>query len=343
MTEVAQTQAGQAPDTGYTAEEAAHLFEEIESGVDTAPESAAKQPQENESDDIEEGEDDDAVQKDEDEEADSEEQEEVEYDPETEIDLGEEKVKLADLIENYKNKPDVEAVKQSAVQEVKQQYQQYEVALTTNAKTYVENLERGNKIISAVLQVNPLGDPPSINDYMYTGADGNPAVDTQGFLMAQAQWGEKQRSYQEIFKAQQEAHRIAKENEALENKVLREKIRTEVRQLIPDLNDDKVKRMHEVAVNVFGLTDDDLSNIQSAKFINVLWHAVERVENRTKDSGALKVVKKAQPKVVKVPSVAPPQRVGSKTDGKNLRAANERLARTGDKNSAAYLIETLGL
>jgi hypothetical protein len=116
-----------------------------------------------------------------------------------------------------------------------------------------------------------------------------------------------------------------------------------IRILNSEINDDTVREMHEVAVNVFELTDDDLSNIQSAQFINVLWHASELIKLRAKEKSALKAVKKAQPKVVKVPSVAPPQRVGSKTDGKNLRAANERLARTGDKNSAAYLIETLGL
>lgn len=339
---VQNTQAPETPAMGYSVEEAAQLFEELEGGQDDAPE--VEEVVEIGDDPVEsEGDDDDTVSENEDEEATEEEAEEVEYDPETEIDLGDAKVKLADLIETYKNKPDVAAVEQAAVQKVRQHYNNYEAALATNAKTYVENLENGNKLISAILQVNPIGEAPKMEDYWVTGADGQPFLDTQGFMMAQYNHGEKVKNYQTIFQAQQEAHRIAKENEAKENEVLRERVRAETFQLIPDLNNAKILKMQEVAKNVFGLTDDDISNLNSAKAINILWHAVQLVEQRTKDSGALKTVKKAQPKVVKLPSVAPQRANGSKVNSKELKSVNDRFAKTGDRNSAAYLIEKLGL
>jgi hypothetical protein len=306
MTEAVQTSpeaTHDAPVGGYTPEQAAALFDDDDAAIDAAPDledegddEAAEEAAEAEGE-SEEAEADDAEESDEPDEADL----------DAVYDIDGKEVALKDLVEAYKNKPDVEAVKQEAAKEAVEKHVQqvgfYENTLANAAAVFDKQMQAAAKSVAALMQLSPIGERPTLKQFTWRDEHGREHKNTEAYLSAVADYDELAGAYAGILNDFDQAAKAKAEIDANQREVERDKTRAQVMkealQLIPDLSRDKLEKMQKLAKEHYGQTDESLENLGSAYAIKALYDLMHYHEIRAKDSGALAKVKKAQPKVIK--------------------------------------------
>lgn len=321
MTEQAQTPEATVSDVpvgGYSAQGLADFFD------DEGDEAASEAVEEQET--VDEGENDapaeakEGADEEEGQEAEESDSETEEAEPET-VSLDEvfkidgQEVALKDLVEAYKNKPDIEAVRKDVETQVKQQYAQYETVLNNAAVTADQQIRASLQNLAAIMQLNPVGQEPDYYAYERKDEYGRTYHDTQAYNRDVYEHKKSLQAYATVLQDLQQAEAAQAEIKKKQKEVLQQKVAQDVFKLIPNLNHDMMKRMDKVAKEVFGQPEGWYNDIENAQAIHALWYATQHIESRAKDSSALEKVKKAQPKVVKTqksvdraPSAAPKKR-----------------------------------
>lgn len=273
--------------------------------------------------------------------AEAEEESESDEDPVFEVTLpgGETaEVPLSELAAGYSRLQDYKA-KTAEVAEMKRQAEQERL---TELARVQETQGQLRQVLEQYLQMNPVGQPPSMTMLDPNSMDYNP----DRYHLEKAQYDQKVAGY---YQTQQQLQRIQQENERIEAEQRQTVTRTEMEKLKaawPEFYDEAKApevRNHFLTglKQYFGIDAETVSTVLDHRFYLMAKAAIAMAEVKS-EAPKVAAKLKVKPKVVK-----PGTRTQSKPQAKQLAEARARLKRSGRESDAAdafsQLLDNTGL